>query len=75
MCYVGSIPISWSKKRQGAIKTSSYSEELCSGRVAMEEAITMWYMLRSLEVLVKVPIYLCGNNLGMIICSTELLRV
>ena len=36
ICFVGSTPIGWSSKIQGAIKTSSYSVEFCAGRVATE---------------------------------------
>ena len=41
MCFVGSTPISWYSKRQGAIDIFSYSTELCSVPVETEEAISM----------------------------------
>ena len=69
--FVGSTPISWTSKRRGTIESSSYSPELCSGRVSSEEAIALWYMLRSLGVPVISATALCGDNLGMIISSTN----
>ena len=69
--FVGSTPISWTIKRQGTIKSSSYSAEFCAGRVASEEAIAIRYMLRSLGVPVRGATALCGDNLGMIMSSTN----
>ena len=69
--FVGSTPISWTNKRQGTIESSSYSAEFCAGRLASEEAITIRYMLRSLGVPVTGATALCGDNLGMIISSTN----
>ena len=71
IAFVGSTPISWTSKRQGTIKSSSYSAEFCAGRVACEEAIAIRYMLRSLGVPVPGPTRLCGDNLGMIMSSTN----
>ena len=71
MCFVGLNPIIWSSKRQGAIETSSYSAEFCSGRVAMEEVILLRYLLRSLGIPAKGPTELCVNNQGMIISSAN----
>ena len=34
--FVGSTPISWCRKRQGAIKTSSYSADFCTGLLQTE---------------------------------------
>ena len=71
MYFLGSTPINWSRKRQGDIETSRYSAEFCAGWVAAEELISMKYMLRSLGFPVKGPTTLCGDNLGMIISSTN----
>ena len=71
LCFLGQTPISWTSKRQGTIKISSYSTELCAGHVATEEAIVLWYMMRSLGVPVKVATALCGDNIGMIIYCTN----
>jgi len=71
IAFIGSTPISWTSKRQGSIESSSYSAEFCAGRVACEEAIAIRYMLRSLGVPVPGPTRLCGDNLGMIMSSTN----
>ena len=71
IAFVGSTPISWTSKRQGTIESSSYSAEFCAGRLACEEAIAIRYMLRSLGVPVLGATALCGDNLGMIMSSTN----
>ena len=71
IAFVGSTPISWTSKRQGTIESSSYSADFCAGRVACEEAIAIRYMLRSLGVPVLGPTKLCGDNLVMIMSSTN----
>ena len=71
LSFVGLMPISWTSKRQGTIKSSSYSAEFCAGRVATKEAIELRYMLSSLGVPDKVATAICGDNLGMIICCTN----
>ena len=38
---VGSTPVTWMSKCQGAVATSTYSAELCAMRLATEEAITI----------------------------------
>ena len=69
--FVGPTPISWTSKRQGTIERSSNSTEFCAGRVASEEAIALRYMLRSLGVPIIGATELCGDNLGIIISSTN----
>ena len=71
MCFSRLTPISWYSKIQSAIKTSSYSIEFCTGRVSAEEAIYVQYMLSSLGVPMKVHTDPCGENLVMIIYSTN----
>lgn len=53
---VGSTPIIWKSKRQGAIQTSTYGAEFSTMRLAMEEAITIQYMLWALGITVSKPI-------------------
>ena len=65
------IPISWTSKGQCTIDRYSYSSEFCTGSVASEEAIALRYMLRSLGVPIIGATALCGDNLGMIISSTN----
>ena len=69
--FVGSTPISWMRKRQGNIESFSYSAEFCAGRLASEESIAIRYMLCSLGVPVTGDTALCGDNLGMIMSSTN----
>ena len=71
IAFVGSTHISWTRKRQGTIKSSSYSTKFCAGRLACEESIAIRYILRSLGVPMLGPTRLCGDNLGMIISSTN----
>ena len=52
--------------------TSSYSAEFCTDWLATEESISMQFMLRYFGVPMKIPTSRCGNNLGMIISSTNL---
>ena len=48
---VGSTPISWMSKHQGAVTTSTYLAEFCAIRLATEEAITIQYMPHSLGIM------------------------
>lgn len=64
IAFIGSTPVTWASKRQGAIATSTYTAELCAGRTAAEEAISIRYMLRSLGVPVTTRTLLLGDNLG-----------
>ena len=63
---VGSTPVSWMSKRQGAVATSSYGAEFCAMRTATEEAVSIRYTLRSLGIPVNEPTKLFGDNLGVI---------
>ena len=63
---VGSMPVSWMSKHQGAVATSTYSAEFCAMCLATEEAITIHYMLRSLGIPVTEPTKMFGDNLGVI---------
>ena len=69
---VGSPPIRQTSNRHVTIKSSSYSAELCAGRLASEEVIALRYMLRSLGVPIIGSTELCGDNLVMIIYCTNL---
>ena len=48
--FVGSIPVLWQSKRQGCIATNTYCAEFISMRSAVEEAISIRYMLRCLLI-------------------------
>ena len=71
IAYIGSCPVMWMSKRQGAIATSTYSAELCAARQGAEEAINLRYMLRSLGVPVEGKTLLIGDNMSSLICATR----
>lgn len=66
LVFVGSTPVIWQSKRQGCIATSTYCAEFISMRSAVEEAISIRYMLRCLGVPVTRPTDLYGDNFGVI---------
>jgi hypothetical protein len=68
---VGSTPVVWRSKRQGAVQTSTYGAEFSAMRLATEEIITMRYMLRSLGIKVTSPSSLSGDNAGVISNTTN----
>merc|ERR1712176_1194346 len=77
--FVGNTPVLWSSKRQSAIATSSYSAEMCAGRIGAEEAICLREMLRSFGVPLgpgpnnkPKPTLLVGDNMGSLISTDTL---
>ena len=66
LVFVGSTLVSWTSKRQGCIASSTYCAEFIAMRAAVEEAISIRFMLRSLGVPVEEPTNLIGDNLGVI---------
>jgi hypothetical protein len=60
--YVGGTPIIWKSRRQGSVN---------SMKLAVEEAITIRYMLRSLGIKVSEPSNTTGDNEATIICATN----
>lgn len=58
----GRTPVLWISKRQGCIATSTYTAEFVAMRQAVEEAISIRYMLRCLGVPVTKPTDLFGDN-------------
>ena len=53
--YVGSTPVLWLSKRQGAVATSTYAAEFMALRHGTEEIIHLRYILRCLGVPVNTP--------------------
>ena len=45
---MGSTPVTWGSRRQGAIASSTYAVEFSALRTVTEEAISLRYMLRCL---------------------------
>ncbi len=64
--FVGSTPVIWHSKQQGCIATSTYCAEFISMCSAVEEAISIRYMLRCRGILVTKPTDLFGDNFGVI---------
>ena len=64
--FVGSTPVLWSSKRQGAVASSTYAAEFMALRQGTEEIVNVRYMLRCLGVPVDKPSYLFGDNFGVI---------
>jgi hypothetical protein len=64
--FVGSTPVIWQSRRQGCIPTSTYCAEFVSMRSAVEEAISIRYMLRCLGIPVLQPTDLYEDNFGVI---------
>ena len=70
IAFVGSTPVIWMSKRQGAIASSTYAAEFSALRTATEEAISLRYMLRCLGCNVPTDgscaTKLFGDNLSVI---------
>jgi hypothetical protein len=71
LAFIGSTPVVWMSKRQGAVATSTYTAELCAARTATEEAMGIRYMLRSLGVPVETRTLLLGDNMGSLISGSN----
>jgi hypothetical protein len=63
---VGRTPVVYHSKRQGAVETSTYSAEFMAMRTAVEEIVSIRYMLRCLGVHVDNATHVYGDNLGVI---------
>jgi hypothetical protein len=66
LVFVGSTPVLWQSKQQGCIATSTYCAEFMAMRAAVEEAISIRYMLRCLGIPVTRHTDLFGDNFGVI---------
>ena len=64
--FVGSLPILWKAKCQGAIQSSTYGAEFLAGRTAIEEAGAIRYLLISFGVPIVGPTPIYGDCMGMI---------
>jgi hypothetical protein len=59
-------PVICQSKHQGCIATSTYGAEFIAMRTAVEEVISIRYMLRCLGVPVIKPTELFGDNFGVV---------
>ncbi|GFH49047.1 hypothetical protein CTEN210_05523 [Chaetoceros tenuissimus] len=68
--FVGSTPVYWSTKRQGAVATSTYHSEFAALKEATEQAINIRYYLRCLGVHIpndgSHPTQVFGDNFSVI---------
>ena len=71
LAFVGSTPVMWMSKHQGAIASSTYAAEFSALRTATEEAKSLRYMLRCLGCNVpsdgSCPTNVFGDNLRVIL--------
>ena len=63
---VGRTPVLYYSKRQGAVETSTYYADFMAMRHAVEEFVSLRYMLRCLGVNVDTASAVYGDNLGVI---------
>ena len=68
--FVGRTPVFYFAKRQGAIETSTYGAEFMAMKTAVEEVVSVRYMLRCLGVKVTKPTHILGDNRSVILNST-----
>lgn len=68
--FVGRTPVFYFAKRQGAIETSTYGAEFMAMKTAVEEVMSVRYMLRCLGVRVTKPSKILGDNRSVILNST-----
>ncbi len=66
IAFIGSTPVNWFSKRQGAIASSTYQAEYSALRSATEEAIHLRYMLRAMGIPVKSATTIFGDNKAVI---------
>ena len=60
--FIGSTPVFWKSSRQGCIASSTYCSEFIAMRTAVEETISMRYMLRCFGVPITKPTRMYGDN-------------
>jgi hypothetical protein len=68
--FLGCTPVLYMAKRQGAIKTSAYGAEFIAMKTAVEEVISVRYMLQCLGVKVLKPSNILEDNQSVILNST-----
>jgi len=64
--FVGCTPVRWISKRQKTVETSSYGSEFAALRTAVEEAMSIRYMLRGFGIPVNEPTLIFSDNMGVI---------
>ena len=64
--YVGSTPVTWFSKRQGAMASSTYKTEFSVMRTGTEKIKSFRYMLRCLGITLDGPSMIYSDNLNVI---------
>eukprot|EP00957_Ditylum_brightwellii_P211907 15366746-Ditylum_brightwellii.AAC.3 len=70
--FVGCTSVLYQPKRQGTVETSTHGAEFIVMKTAVEEGMTVRYMLQSLGVKVNWPARILGDNQSVILNSTIL---
>ena len=68
--FVGRTPVFALPRRQGAIETSTYSAEFMAMKTAVEEVMSVRYMLRCLGAKVTRPTPILSDNRSVIVNAT-----
>jgi hypothetical protein len=64
-------PFRWISKHQKTVETSTYGSELAASRVARELILEVRYMLRSLVVALDRPALMLGDNMSLVLNTTD----
>jgi hypothetical protein len=68
--FLGCTPYKWISKRQTCITTSTFGAEFAAMRIAVEEAIAVVNLLKSIGIPIKGKVRILGNNKSVIDNST-----
>jgi len=66
LLFINNTPVRWYSKRQQTVESSAYGSEMVAGRIAVEHAVELRYILRMLGVPVKGATLLFGDNESMV---------
>ena len=68
--FVGSVSVMWSSRRQVCIASSTYCAEFIAMRNAVEEIISLRYMLQYMGIPITKPTFAFKDNFGVIQSAT-----
>jgi hypothetical protein len=68
--FLGCTPYKWISKRQTCITTSTFGAEFAAMRIAVEEAIAVVNLLKSIGIPIKGKVRILGDNKSVIDNST-----
>ena len=67
---VNQTPVDWYSKRQNTVETATYGSEFVAARIATEQIMELWIVLRDMGVPVLGPSWMFGDNQSVITSST-----